>query len=89
MNQWYVVQKTDCRPVGGKIADYHTFNLVCIDERPMTLHRYRPEVEKMLIPVDGFEAPRSLWHTDPVFRSRVLAEWDKIEPHTVKGFIVE
>src|SRR6202040_2865305 len=44
---------------------------------PMTLHRHWPEVEKMLIPVDSFDTPLSLWHTDPVFRSRVLAEWDK------------
>ena len=56
---------------------------------PMTLHRYWPEVEKMLITVDGFDMPRSLWHTDPVFRSRVLAEWDKIEPYRTKGFIAE
>jgi len=56
---------------------------------PMTLHRHWPEVEKMLITVDGFEAPPSLWHTDPVFRSRVLAEWDKIEPYKAKGFIAE
>ena len=56
---------------------------------PMTLHRYWPEVEKMLVTVDSFETPRSLWHTDPVFRGRVLAEWDKIEPYKAKGFIAE
>jgi len=56
---------------------------------PMTLHRYWPEVEKMLVTVDSFETPRSLWHTDPVFRRRVLAEWDKIEPYKAKGFIAE
>jgi uncharacterized SAM-binding protein YcdF (DUF218 family) len=56
---------------------------------PMTLHRYWPEVEKMLVTVDSFETPRSLWHTDPVFRRRVLAEWDKIEPYRAKGFIAE
>jgi uncharacterized SAM-binding protein YcdF (DUF218 family) len=56
---------------------------------PMTLHRYWPEVEKMLVTVDSFETPRSLWHTDPVFRTRVLREWDKIEPYKAKGFIAE
>jgi uncharacterized SAM-binding protein YcdF (DUF218 family) len=54
---------------------------------PMTLHRHWPEVEKMLITVDSFDTPRALWHTDAEFRRRVLAEWDKIEPYTAKGFI--
>jgi uncharacterized SAM-binding protein YcdF (DUF218 family) len=54
---------------------------------PMTLHRYWPEVEKMLITVDSFATPRTLWHTDPQFRIRVLSEWDKIEPYIAKGFI--
>ena len=56
---------------------------------PMTLHRHWPEVEKMLVTVDGFATPRALWHTDPVFRMRVLAEWDKIEPYKAKGFVAE
>jgi uncharacterized SAM-binding protein YcdF (DUF218 family) len=56
---------------------------------PMTLHRHWPEVEKMLVTVDSFDAPRTLWHTDPVFRALVLAEWDKIEPYKAKGFIAE
>ena len=56
---------------------------------PMTLHRHWPEVEKMLITVDTFKTPRALWHTDPDFRMRVLAEWDKIEPYKAKGFIAE
>lgn len=56
---------------------------------PMTLHRHWPEVEKMLVTVDGFDAPRALWHTDAVFRTLVLAEWDKIEPYKAKGFIAE
>src|SRR5262249_31475612 len=55
----------------------------------MTLHRHWPDVEKMLITVDDFETPRALWHTDPVFRRRVLSEWDKIEPYRAKGFIAE
>jgi uncharacterized SAM-binding protein YcdF (DUF218 family) len=56
---------------------------------PMTLHRHWPEVEKMLITVDSFATPRTLWHTDPQFRIRVLTEWDKIEPYIAKDFIAE
>jgi uncharacterized SAM-binding protein YcdF (DUF218 family) len=56
---------------------------------PMTLQRHWPEVEKMLITVDGFDTPLALWHTDPAFRIRVLSEWDKIEPYKAKGFIAE
>jgi uncharacterized SAM-binding protein YcdF (DUF218 family) len=56
---------------------------------PMTLHRHWPEVEKMLITVDSFDTPRGLWHTDPALRTRILREWDKIEPYLAKGFIAE
>jgi uncharacterized SAM-binding protein YcdF (DUF218 family) len=56
---------------------------------PMTLHRHWPEVEKMLITVDSFATPRTLWHTDPQFRIRVLTEWDKTELYLAKGFIAE
>lgn len=56
---------------------------------PMTLHRHWPQVEKMLVTVDGFTTPRHLWHTDPEFRRRILHEWDKIEPYKARGFIAE
>jgi uncharacterized SAM-binding protein YcdF (DUF218 family) len=56
---------------------------------PMTLHRYWPEVEKMLVTVDNFDTPLALWHTNPVLRTRILREWDKIEPYMAKGFIAE
>ncbi|CCD98480.1 YdcF family protein [Bradyrhizobium sp. STM 3809] len=55
----------------------------------MTVHRHWPEVEKMLLTVDGFGVPRHVWHTHPEFRRRVLREWDKIEPYKAKGFIAE
>jgi uncharacterized SAM-binding protein YcdF (DUF218 family) len=55
----------------------------------MTLHRHWPEVEKMLLTVDNFATSRGQWHTDPEFRRRVLAEWDKIEPYKANGFIAE
>jgi uncharacterized SAM-binding protein YcdF (DUF218 family) len=53
----------------------------------MTLQRHWPEVEKMLVTVDSFAAPRALWHTDPEFSRRVLSEWDKIDLYMAKGFI--
>jgi uncharacterized SAM-binding protein YcdF (DUF218 family) len=56
---------------------------------PMTLHRHWPEVKKILVTVDSFATPRALWHTDPEFRRRILAEWDKIEPYKARGFIAE
>jgi uncharacterized SAM-binding protein YcdF (DUF218 family) len=56
---------------------------------PMTLHRHWPDVEKMLVMIDSFETPRSLWHTDPEFSRRMLREWDKIEPYKARGFIAE
>jgi uncharacterized SAM-binding protein YcdF (DUF218 family) len=56
---------------------------------PMTLQRHWPEVEKMLVTVDSFKTPRTLWHTDPEFRRRMLGEWDKIEPYKARGFIAE
>jgi len=56
---------------------------------PMTLHRHWPEVEKMLVTVDNFAVPRTLWHTDPEFSRRMLGEWDKIEPYKARGFIAE
>ena len=56
---------------------------------PMTLHRHWPEVEKMLVTVDSFNTPRTLWHTDPEFSRRMLSEWDKIEPYKARGFIAE
>ena len=56
---------------------------------PMTLHRHWPEVTKLLLTVDSFATPRTLWHTDAEFRRRVLHEWDKIAPYKAKGFIAE
>jgi uncharacterized SAM-binding protein YcdF (DUF218 family) len=56
---------------------------------PMTLHRHWPEVEKLLLTVDSFATPRTLWHTDAEFRRRVLHEWDKIAPYKANGFIAE
>jgi uncharacterized SAM-binding protein YcdF (DUF218 family) len=63
---------------------------ICTSRRYlMTLHRHWPEVEKMLIAVNYFDSSAENWHTDPIFRAKVLAEWDKIEPYKAKGYIVE
>jgi hypothetical protein len=43
----------------------------------------------MLLTVDSFETPLALWHTDPEFRRRILAEWRKIGPYKARGFIAE
>jgi uncharacterized SAM-binding protein YcdF (DUF218 family) len=56
---------------------------------PMTLQRHWPEVEKMLVTVDGFGTPRARWYTDPEFCRRVIKEWDKIELYKAKGFIAD
>jgi uncharacterized SAM-binding protein YcdF (DUF218 family) len=56
---------------------------------PMTLHRHWPEVTKLLLTVDSFATPRTLWHTDAEFCRRVLHEWDKIEPYKAQGFIAQ
>ncbi|CAL78767.1 conserved hypothetical protein [Bradyrhizobium sp. ORS 278] len=55
----------------------------------MTVQRHWPEVEKMLLTVDGFGVPRHLWHIHPEYRRRVLHEWDKIESYKAKGFVAE
>jgi uncharacterized SAM-binding protein YcdF (DUF218 family) len=55
----------------------------------MTLQRHWPEVAKTLVTVNPLATPVARWHTDPVFRARVLGEWRKIEPYRTKGFIAE
>ena len=63
---------------------------VCTARRyPMTLQRHWPEVAKMLVTVNPYAAPVEHWHTDPVFRERVLAEVAKIAPYKAQGFIAD
>lgn len=63
---------------------------ICTARRyPMTLHRHWPEVEKMLVTINPYGAPVERWHTDALFRERVLLEWRKIEPYRVKGYIAD
>lgn len=74
---------------------HHIRSVICLGNTwtarryPMTLHRHWPEVTKLLLTVDSFATPRTLWHTDAEFRRRVLHEWDKIEPYKARGFIAE
>lgn len=63
---------------------------VCTARRyPMTLQRHWPEVEKMVATVNPYAVPVERWHTDPLFRQRVLAEDAKIAPYKAAGFIVD
>jgi uncharacterized SAM-binding protein YcdF (DUF218 family) len=63
---------------------------VCTGRRyAMTLQRHWPEVGKTLVTVNPFATPVAHWHTDPVFRARVLDEWRKIEPYRAQGFIAD
>jgi len=63
---------------------------ICTARRyPMTLQRHWPEVEKMLLTINPYGAPVEHWHTDALFRERVLLEWRKIEPYRARGFIAD
>ena len=63
---------------------------ICTARRyPMTLQRYWPEVAKMLVTVNPYAVPVERWHTDPLFRQRVLAEVAKIAPYKPEGFIAD
>jgi hypothetical protein len=55
----------------------------------MTLHRYWPEPQKMLVTVNHYETPDELWHTNPTLSARVLREWKKIELYKARGFIAQ
>src|SRR4029450_1981961 len=63
---------------------------ICTARRyPMTLQRHWPEVAKMLVTVNPYGAPVENWHTDPLFRHRVLTEYAKIAPYKAQGFIAD
>ena len=63
---------------------------ICTARRyPMTLQRHWPEVDKMLVTVNPYAVPVDHWHTDPLFRHRVLTEYAKIAPYKAQGFIAD
>lgn len=55
----------------------------------MTLERHWPEVLKMFTTHNCFGVPKEEWHTDPHFKSLVLAEYEKVPDYKAKGFIRE
>jgi hypothetical protein len=74
----------------GNVKSLICLGKVCIARRyPMTVQRHWPEVAKMLVTVNPYGVPVERWHTDPVFRERVLDEWRKIEPYRARGFIAD
>jgi uncharacterized SAM-binding protein YcdF (DUF218 family) len=83
-------------PVIDAVLGRHTIqSVICLGKictarrYPMTLQRHWPEVAKMLVTVNPYAAPVERWHTDPVFRERVLAEVAKIAPYKAEGFIAD
>ena len=74
----------------GNIQSVICLGKICTARRyPMTLQRHWPEVEKMLLTINPYGAPVERWHTDALFRERVLLEWRKIEPYKDRGFIAD
>jgi hypothetical protein len=55
----------------------------------MTLERYWPGPKKMILPINYFGVPENRWFEDPGFRSRVIAEWNKIPYYLAMGFLKE
>ncbi len=55
----------------------------------MTLQRHWPGVTKMFTTNNCFGVPKELWHTDPDFRRKVIAEYEKIPAYKAKDFIRE
>jgi uncharacterized SAM-binding protein YcdF (DUF218 family) len=55
----------------------------------MTLERYWPGPKKMILPINYFGVPENRWFEDPGFRSRVIAEWNKIPCYLAMGFLKE
>jgi hypothetical protein len=39
--------------------------------------------------INPYGTPVESWHTDPVFRDRVMSEWRKIGPYKAQGFIAD
>ena len=74
----------------ANVASVICLGKVCTARRyPMTLQRHWPEVEKMVATVNPYAVPVERWHTDPLFRRRVLAEDAKIAPYKAAGFIAD
>jgi uncharacterized SAM-binding protein YcdF (DUF218 family) len=55
----------------------------------MTLERHWPGLRMSAAPVNFFGVEKEHWHTDPDFRARVLAEFEKIPDYLQRGFLRE
>ena len=81
--------------IDAKIGLKNVRSVICLGNLwtsrryPMTLHRHWPEPRKMLVVVNHYDTPNDLWYTNAELRSRVLSEWEKIEPYKARGFIVD
>ena len=53
----------------------------------MTLERHWPGPKKMILPINYFSVSEDEWTKDPEFKSRVLAEWDKLPRYEETGFL--
>jgi uncharacterized SAM-binding protein YcdF (DUF218 family) len=53
----------------------------------MTLERHWPGPKKMILPINYFTVAEHEWTRDPDFKSRVLAEWEKIPRYEQTGFL--
>ncbi len=55
----------------------------------MTLEKRWPEVTKMFTTANCYGVPKDLWHTDRVFRKKVIEEYGKIPSYKERGFVAE
>jgi hypothetical protein len=53
----------------------------------MTLERYWPQPKKLMLPINYFRVPEDEWFADDDFRTRVLAEWQKIPHYLEMGYL--
>jgi uncharacterized SAM-binding protein YcdF (DUF218 family) len=53
----------------------------------MTLERRWPDPKKMILPINYFSVSEEHWIKDPEFKSRVLAEWEKLPRYEQMGFL--
>ena len=53
----------------------------------MTFELHWPGPKKMILPINYFAVAEHEWTMDPDFKSRVLAEWEKIPRYEQTGFL--
>jgi uncharacterized SAM-binding protein YcdF (DUF218 family) len=55
----------------------------------MTMHKNFQNSKKMFEPVNTFGTPKESWYLHPVFRQKVLSEYQKIPKYLKMGFLSE